>query len=118
MFRLSVGLTKLHRGFVLSKMKLPTFLLPAGLRRLTGRQEVGDMLAEMKEEKRRMDMERKVSIPELFRSSLYRQPIIIAILLQLSQQLSGINAVSPSNYTDSPKVPETSSPLKSGASAV
>lgn len=69
-------------------------LSSVGLRRLTGRQEVGDMLAEMKEEKRRMDMERKVSIPELFRSSLYRQPIIISILLQLSQQLSGVNAVS------------------------
>ncbi|CAG5929225.1 unnamed protein product [Menidia menidia] len=65
----------------------------SGLRRLTGRQEVGDMLAEMKEEKRRMDMERKVSIPELFRSTLYRQPIIISILLQLSQQLSGVNAL-------------------------
>lgn len=78
-----------------------TFFLPlastltlTGLRRLTGRQEVGDMLAEMKEEKRKMDMERKVSILELFRSPLYRQPIIISILLQLSQQLSGINAVS------------------------
>uniref|UniRef100_A0A673CVK0 Solute carrier family 2, facilitated glucose transporter member 4 n=1 Tax=Sphaeramia orbicularis TaxID=375764 RepID=A0A673CVK0_9TELE len=65
----------------------------SGLRRLTGRLEVGDMLAEMKEEKRRMDMERKVSILELFRSPLYRQPIIISILLQLSQQLSGINAI-------------------------
>uniref|UniRef100_A0A8P4GI20 Solute carrier family 2, facilitated glucose transporter member 4 n=1 Tax=Dicentrarchus labrax TaxID=13489 RepID=A0A8P4GI20_DICLA len=64
-----------------------------GLRRLTGRQEVGDMLAEMKEEKRKMEMERKVSILELFRSPLYRQPIIISILLQLSQQLSGINAI-------------------------
>ncbi|XP_068611856.1 solute carrier family 2, facilitated glucose transporter member 4-like [Brachionichthys hirsutus] len=64
-----------------------------GLRRLTGRQEVGDMLAEMKEEKRKMDMERKVSILELFRSPMYRQPILIAILLQLSQQLSGINAI-------------------------
>ncbi|XP_042368016.1 LOW QUALITY PROTEIN: solute carrier family 2, facilitated glucose transporter member 4-like [Plectropomus leopardus] len=64
-----------------------------GLRRLTGRLEVGGMLAEMKEEKRKMDMERKVSILELFRSPLYRQPIIIAILLQLSQQLSGINAI-------------------------
>lgn len=52
------------------------------------------MLAEMKEEKRKMDMERKVSILELFRSPLYRQPIMISILLQLSQQLSGINAVS------------------------
>lgn len=65
----------------------------SSLRRLTGRLEVGDDLAEMKEEKRRMDMERKVSIPELFRSPLYRQPMIIAILLQLSQQLSGINAI-------------------------
>uniref|UniRef100_A0A3Q3H0L4 Solute carrier family 2, facilitated glucose transporter member 4 n=1 Tax=Labrus bergylta TaxID=56723 RepID=A0A3Q3H0L4_9LABR len=64
-----------------------------GLRRLTGKQEVGDMLAEMKEEKRKMDMERKVSILELFRSPLYRQPIIISILLQLSQQLSGVNAI-------------------------
>ncbi|KAF3837060.1 hypothetical protein F7725_004524 [Dissostichus mawsoni] len=61
-----------------------------GLRRLTGRQEVGSMLAEMKEEKRKMDMERKVSILELFRSKLYRQPIMISIMLQLSQQLSGI----------------------------
>lgn len=65
-----------------------------GLRRLTGRDEVADMLAEMKEEKRRMDMEKKVSILELFRSPFYRQPIIISILLQLSQQLSGVNAVS------------------------
>lgn len=52
------------------------------------------MLAEMKDEKRKMDMERKVSILELFRSPLYRQPLMISIMLQLSQQLSGINAVS------------------------
>ncbi|XP_041635443.1 solute carrier family 2, facilitated glucose transporter member 4-like [Cheilinus undulatus] len=68
-------------------------LAKRGLKRLTGKQEVGDLLAEMKEEKRKMDMERKVSILELFRSPLYRQPIIISILLQLSQQLSGINAI-------------------------
>lgn len=41
-----------------------------------------------------MMQEKKVTILELFRSPLYRQPIIIAIILQLSQQLSGINAVS------------------------
>lgn len=56
------------------------------------------MLAEMKEEKRKMDMERKVSILELFRSPVYRQPIVIAIVLQLSQQLSGINAVSRASF--------------------
>ncbi|ELK31127.1 Solute carrier family 2, facilitated glucose transporter member 1 [Myotis davidii] len=47
----------------------------------------------MKEEGRQMMREKKVTIPELFRSHLYRQPILIAVVLQLSQQLSGINAV-------------------------
>ncbi|XP_077170577.1 solute carrier family 2, facilitated glucose transporter member 4 isoform X3 [Paroedura picta] len=63
------------------------------LRRLTGCTDVSAALNEMKEEKRRMDMERKVSILELFRSRMYRQPLLIAIILQLSQQLSGINAI-------------------------
>ncbi|XP_058870375.1 solute carrier family 2, facilitated glucose transporter member 4-like [Acipenser ruthenus] len=63
------------------------------LKRLTGRQDVSEFLLEMKEEKRRMEMERKVSIAELFRSPAYRQPIIIAMVLQLSQQLSGVNAI-------------------------
>eukprot|EP00061_Rhincodon_typus_P014415 g41416.t1 len=47
----------------------------------------------MKEESRQMMREKKVTIPELFRSPMYRQPIVIAIVLQLSQQLSGINAI-------------------------
>lgn len=51
-------------------------------------------LQEMKEESRQMMREKKVTIMELFRSPMYRQPILIAIVLQLSQQLSGINAVS------------------------
>lgn len=42
----------------------------------------------------RMAKEKKVTMLELFRSRNYRQPIIIAIILQLSQQFSGINAVS------------------------
>ncbi|XP_063157761.1 solute carrier family 2, facilitated glucose transporter member 4 isoform X2 [Candoia aspera] len=63
------------------------------LRRLTGRQDVSAALTEMKEEKRRMDAEQKVSILQLFRSRIYRQPLLIAVVLQLSQQLSGINAV-------------------------
>ncbi|KAG7271738.1 hypothetical protein CRUP_008420 [Coryphaenoides rupestris] len=50
-------------------------------------------MQEMKAEHRQMMREKKVTILELFRSPLYRQPIFIAIVLQLSQQLSGINAV-------------------------
>uniref|UniRef100_A0A3B4YNZ2 Solute carrier family 2, facilitated glucose transporter member 5 n=1 Tax=Seriola lalandi dorsalis TaxID=1841481 RepID=A0A3B4YNZ2_SERLL len=61
--------------------------------RLRGSEDVSDDIQEMKEEGMKMAMEKKVTIPELFRSPKYRQPIIIAIVLQLSQQLSGINAV-------------------------
>ncbi|XP_068179713.1 solute carrier family 2, facilitated glucose transporter member 3 [Antennarius striatus] len=61
--------------------------------RLRDSEDVSDDIQEMKEEGMRMAMEKKVTILELFRSPNYRQPIIIAIVLQLSQQLSGINAV-------------------------
>ncbi|XP_028326556.1 solute carrier family 2, facilitated glucose transporter member 1 [Gouania willdenowi] len=61
--------------------------------RLRGTEDVSDDIQEMKEEAMKMAMEKKVTFLELFRSRNYRQPIIIAITLQLSQQLSGINAV-------------------------
>ncbi|XP_026203602.1 solute carrier family 2, facilitated glucose transporter member 1 isoform X2 [Anabas testudineus] len=63
------------------------------LKKLRGTTDVNADMQEMKEESRQMMRERKVTIPELFRSPLYRQPLIIAVTLQLSQQLSGINAV-------------------------
>ncbi|XP_016388374.1 solute carrier family 2, facilitated glucose transporter member 3-like [Sinocyclocheilus rhinocerous] len=61
--------------------------------RLRGYEDVGKDMQEMKEESAKMAMEKKVTIPELFRTAAYRQPLLIAIMLQLSQQLSGINAV-------------------------
>ncbi|XP_063818595.1 solute carrier family 2, facilitated glucose transporter member 3-like [Pseudophryne corroboree] len=63
------------------------------LQRLRGTHDVASDIEEMKEEGHRMAQEKPVSFIELFRSRQYRQPIIIAIVLQLSQQLSGINAV-------------------------
>ncbi|XP_047202399.1 solute carrier family 2, facilitated glucose transporter member 1-like isoform X1 [Girardinichthys multiradiatus] len=63
------------------------------LKKLRGMTDVSADMQEMKEESRQMMREKKVTILELFRSPLYRQPLIIAITLQLSQQLSGINAV-------------------------
>ncbi|XP_015682283.1 solute carrier family 2, facilitated glucose transporter member 3-like [Protobothrops mucrosquamatus] len=63
------------------------------LQSLRGVQDVSSDIQEMKEESAKMSQEKKVTIPELFRSPSYRQAIIIAIALQLSQQLSGINAV-------------------------
>lgn len=66
------------------------------LQRLWGTEDVGDDIQEMKEESVRMSQEKRTTLVELFRSPNYRQPILIAIMLQLSQQLSGINAVSTS----------------------
>ncbi|XP_078507591.1 solute carrier family 2, facilitated glucose transporter member 3-like [Lissotriton helveticus] len=63
------------------------------MRKLHGTYDVSQDIQEMKEESAKMSQEKPVSIIELFRLSKYRQPIFIAIVLQLSQQLSGINAV-------------------------
>ncbi|XP_030632542.1 LOW QUALITY PROTEIN: solute carrier family 2, facilitated glucose transporter member 1 [Chanos chanos] len=65
----------------------------AVLKKLRKTTDVTADMKEMKEESRQMSREKKVTILELFRSPLYRQPLVIAITLQLSQQLSGINAV-------------------------
>lgn len=62
--------------------------------KLRGTDEVSEDIQEMREESQKMMREKKVTIPELFRSPIYRQPILVAVMLQLSQQLSGINAVS------------------------
>lgn len=75
-------------------MEFLTIVLPTALVRLRGSEDVSKDLQEMKEESAKMAMEKKVTILELFRSPSYRQPLLIAIMLQLSQQLSGINAVS------------------------
>uniref|UniRef100_A0A8C1YI71 Solute carrier family 2 member 3a n=1 Tax=Cyprinus carpio TaxID=7962 RepID=A0A8C1YI71_CYPCA len=61
--------------------------------RLRGYEDVGKDMQDMKEESAKMAMEKKVTIPELFRIAAYRQPLLIAVMLHLSQQLSGINAV-------------------------
>lgn len=67
---------------------------PPVLQKLRGDRDVSQDIQEMKEESAKMSQEKKATVPELFRSPNYRQAIIIAIMLQLSQQLSGINAVS------------------------
>lgn len=62
--------------------------------KLRGTDEVSEDMQEMKDESQQMMREKKVTVIELFRSPVYRQPILVAIMLHLSQQLSGINAVS------------------------
>uniref|UniRef100_A0A8C6SW96 Solute carrier family 2 member 1b n=1 Tax=Neogobius melanostomus TaxID=47308 RepID=A0A8C6SW96_9GOBI len=63
------------------------------LKKLRGVTDVSTDIKEMKEESRKMMTEPQVNILELLRSHRYRQPLLVAVVLQLSQQLSGINAV-------------------------
>ncbi|ELW67608.1 Solute carrier family 2, facilitated glucose transporter member 3 [Tupaia chinensis] len=63
------------------------------LQQLWGTLDVTQDILEMKEESARMSQEKPVTILELFRAPNYQQPLLISIVLQLSQQFSGINAV-------------------------
>ena len=83
----------LHHSVTYLSRSLHRFLPPA-LVRLRGTEDVSKDMQEMKEESSKMAMEKKVTILELFRTAAYRQPLLIAVMLHLSQQLSGINAVS------------------------
>ncbi|XP_064874948.1 solute carrier family 2, facilitated glucose transporter member 2-like isoform X2 [Oncorhynchus nerka] len=63
------------------------------LRRLKGEYDPSADLEEMMREKEEVEKEAQVSIAVLVRSSLYRQQLFVALMMHLSQQLSGINAI-------------------------
>ncbi|CAB1327803.1 unnamed protein product [Coregonus sp. 'balchen'] len=63
------------------------------LRRLKGEYDPSADLEEMRREKEEVEKEAQVSIAVLVRSSLYRQQLFVALMMHLSQQLSGINAI-------------------------
>ncbi|XP_019388276.1 PREDICTED: solute carrier family 2, facilitated glucose transporter member 2 [Crocodylus porosus] len=61
--------------------------------RLRGNYDPMKEIAEMEKEKQEAASEKRVSIKKLFASSSYRQPILVALMVQVSQQFSGINAI-------------------------
>lgn len=63
------------------------------LHRLKGPYDVTSDVEEMRREKEEADREARVSILSLIRSSVYRQQLFVALMMHLSQQLSGINAI-------------------------
>ncbi|XP_006200874.1 solute carrier family 2, facilitated glucose transporter member 2 [Vicugna pacos] len=63
------------------------------LKRLRGSDDVTKDIIEMRKEKEEASSEKKVSIIQLFTSSTYRQPILVALMLHMVQQFSGINAI-------------------------
>ncbi|XP_050307783.1 glucose transporter type 1 isoform X3 [Anthonomus grandis grandis] len=63
------------------------------LRRLRASNQVEEDIEEMRAEERAQQSEASTSMLELICSPTLRAPLIIGIVMQLSQQLSGINAV-------------------------
>ncbi|XP_054274485.1 glucose transporter type 1-like isoform X12 [Macrosteles quadrilineatus] len=63
------------------------------LRRLRASNNVEEDIEEMRAEQRAQQSESTISMMELICSPTLRSPLIISIVMQLSQQLSGINAV-------------------------
>ena len=63
------------------------------LRRLRNTPNIEDDIEEMRAEEQAQQAESQITMFELLRSPTLRMPLTIAIVMQLSQQLSGINAV-------------------------
>lgn len=68
------------------------------LRRLRASNQVEEDIEEMRAEERAQQAESTISMTELICSPTLRAPLVIGVVMQLSQQLSGINAVSRSTY--------------------
>ncbi|XP_051674742.1 solute carrier family 2, facilitated glucose transporter member 2 [Oryctolagus cuniculus] len=63
------------------------------LKRLRGSDDISKDINEMRKEKEEASSEQKVSIIQLFTNSSCRQPIIVALMLHMAQQFSGINGI-------------------------
>ncbi|KAF4086513.1 hypothetical protein AMELA_G00107110 [Ameiurus melas] len=63
------------------------------LKRLKGEYDTTKDIAEMQAEKEEAMKEAKISIWRLLRAKHYRQQLFVALMLHLSQQFSGINAI-------------------------
>ncbi|XP_066097345.1 solute carrier family 2, facilitated glucose transporter member 2 isoform X1 [Saccopteryx bilineata] len=63
------------------------------LKRLRGGADVTKDITEMRKEREEASSEQKVSIIQLFTNSSYRQPILVALMLHMAQQFSGINGI-------------------------
>ncbi|XP_075058218.1 solute carrier family 2, facilitated glucose transporter member 2 [Mixophyes fleayi] len=63
------------------------------LKRLKGEYDTSKDIEEMRKEKEEAAREKKVSIIQLFKSPNYRQPLLVSLVLHISQQFSGINGI-------------------------
>ena len=73
------------------------FCVPA-LKKLRNSIDIEDDIMEMRAEEQAQMAEAKITLFELVTSPTLKFPLLIAVIMQLSQQLSGINAVIDVNF--------------------
>lgn len=81
------------RSICLSLSLIHKLIIFKALRRLRASGSVDEDIEEMRAEERAQQSESHISTMELICSPTLRPPLIIGIVMQLSQQFSGINAV-------------------------
>ena len=74
-------------------VRLTIGVVSSALRKLRHGSGIEEDVEEMKAEERAQQAESSFTMLQLVTSPALRTPLIIAIVMQLSQQLSGINAV-------------------------
>lgn len=93
---------RVHQYFdEISSNKLPWCDVPA-LTWLRGSIEVHDEMDDMRNEYEAMKLVPKVTFKEMFVNATLRIPLMIAMMIMVAQQLSGINAVSVWTYPHFP----------------
>jgi len=65
----------------------------AGLQKLRGVEDVSAEVDEIKLEAARESCVAQVSVVEIFRNSYYHKPLLISVVMQMAQQLSGIGGI-------------------------
>ncbi|XP_006890445.1 PREDICTED: solute carrier family 2, facilitated glucose transporter member 2 [Elephantulus edwardii] len=63
------------------------------LKRLRGCEDVTKDITEIKKEKEEASSEKKITVKQLFTNPSYRKAILVALMLHMAQQFSGINGI-------------------------
>uniref|UniRef100_A0A182K572 Major facilitator superfamily (MFS) profile domain-containing protein n=1 Tax=Anopheles christyi TaxID=43041 RepID=A0A182K572_9DIPT len=88
-----MGFTKMSHSYEMLFLGRFIIGVNCALRRLRASNQVEEDIEEMRAEERAQQCESSISTIELICSPTLRAPLIIGIVMQLSQQFSGINAV-------------------------
>uniref|UniRef100_A0A182FDC1 Major facilitator superfamily (MFS) profile domain-containing protein n=3 Tax=Anopheles TaxID=7164 RepID=A0A182FDC1_ANOAL len=88
-----MGFTKMSHSYEMLFLGRFIIGVNCALRRLRASNQVEEDIEEMRAEERAQQSESSISTIELICSPTLRAPLIIGIVMQLSQQFSGINAV-------------------------